>query len=956
MKKKEQLIKNYKELINICERFNLTEYIESLNAKVCDLEEPLKFMIVGEGKSGKSTLLNALVGKNVAEVDDEPKTWCINVYCNTVDEEFAELVYKDRIVRTNIQEAREISQRIGSNNKRNKKENKILSSDYDIQEIRWHVELEWPMENVLIIDTPGFNQVMGDAKCETINIDGVDGIKFEAQDGFDAFQHKADMLLWCLDADNVGDEEVQRKIESVPMDSSKIYGIVTKLDRKDECDRERIFKRNEKYYSKYVKQCLRSGLPMIFEDDDPEVVIEKQRIRKESVDGIRWCIDYLLKDNASSENIKIESAAQYLEVIKKQIISAIKSYLSFYYENYVIYERILNIFIEDQMAERKKTEKEVGQQSHKVLERVASIDKLSELWDASEENAEVYSKLLAQQISLSGMMNNCDRYIEAYLKTVEKLTKHAVDSVKWKDVYIYRNPEEGYLINEKEMLYKGSIPMPKLENVSVKIGNMGFLYKIMEKTKDTWVGDILKALVGGVLRNKAIEMGREAVGSCLSECETSYYNYIFNLQQQSYNNLQKYIGDSYHKQTGQRAENTETVILSIEKEMTNQEWYESNIPFYPIIDKNEVCFVQSTYFCKMSIYQRQNARYVYDWLDNSVLLPLFEERKNSSINQFRVMLATYNGTKKINMPSHTKNIYYILDDTKICEKLPYIKRTDWGEIWGEICNRYKYLVQEYENYCLELWVRMTSEVADKIVNKKSQEFYMEIQKGCDEFIDAWSNQLGEIIAHKIVKKEFYSLPLESDYMYYFQYYYRTTHMQDNTIFWINEYETKGVLSENLDMKFRLVAPDGTSLEEVIKRNACDTINEHIRKIANCKENAMLVWDNAVQEILNMLCYKYEIAFVNMDNFMRELIVPAWQEYCQGANNYGSHRIKDVIEYMKKCGKMPKEYIKLIDGQVTTSEVGTIGYCVFSNRENVYHRFMKWLDGKRESFVERWMKN
>ncbi len=29
MKKKEELIKKYKELISICERFNMTEYIES---------------------------------------------------------------------------------------------------------------------------------------------------------------------------------------------------------------------------------------------------------------------------------------------------------------------------------------------------------------------------------------------------------------------------------------------------------------------------------------------------------------------------------------------------------------------------------------------------------------------------------------------------------------------------------------------------------------------------------------------------------------------------------------------------------------------------------------------------------------------------------------------------------------------------------------------------------------
>ena len=60
MHSKEELLKEYREIIKICETYHLDEYLEQLYVKLQDLEEPLKFMIVGEGKSGKSTLLNVI--------------------------------------------------------------------------------------------------------------------------------------------------------------------------------------------------------------------------------------------------------------------------------------------------------------------------------------------------------------------------------------------------------------------------------------------------------------------------------------------------------------------------------------------------------------------------------------------------------------------------------------------------------------------------------------------------------------------------------------------------------------------------------------------------------------------------------------------------------------------------------------------------------------------------------
>ena len=192
-------------------------------------------------------------------------------------------------------------------------------------------------------------------------------------------------------------------------------------------------------------------------------------------------------------------------------------------------------------------------------------------------------------------------------------------------------------------------------------------------------------------------------------------------------------------------------------------------------------------------------------------------------------------------------------------------------------------------------------------------------------------------------------------MYFFQYYFRSAHMQDYTILLLNEYEITGVLSGKLSDRFDFKRPDGTSLEDVLKKSACETMEIHIKKIYSCKDSIMVVWDNAIQEVLNILCQNYEIAFNNLDNVMKEIIVPAWNEYWRDANNYGGYVIKNAVEYMRKCGKLTKEYIKLVDGQITMSDVGTVGYYVFSNRENLYQRFMKWLVERIKIFEERWRK-
>jgi len=60
--------------------FSLSNQLSHIESMCKSLEEPFSIFIVGKGKFGKSTLINALLMDNKAEIDIVPKTWKIDVF------------------------------------------------------------------------------------------------------------------------------------------------------------------------------------------------------------------------------------------------------------------------------------------------------------------------------------------------------------------------------------------------------------------------------------------------------------------------------------------------------------------------------------------------------------------------------------------------------------------------------------------------------------------------------------------------------------------------------------------------------------------------------------------------------------------------------------------------------------------------------------------------------------
>lgn len=953
MVQKQDLIEEYKSMITLCKEYHLDEYVEKLDSKMRSLEEPLRFMIVGEGKSGKSTLLNALVGDDVAEVDDMPKTWCINAYYNEEGESFAELIYPEHVQRVSIKEAKEVSARIGSRSRKGNKKGRILESDYRLREIRWHLPLRWPGENIVMIDTPGLGQDRADTYCEKISIDSAEGIQYEAEDGFETFQYKADLLLWCFNAENTGDEVVERKLQKVSVDAGKIYGIVTRLDEHEEEDRERLFQNCERHYRKYVKQCLRSSLPSLEDADSPEEAEEMLRMRKETVDSIRWCIEYLLKDNDTLEVIKLESSAKYLEGMKQQIAGALKSYLAFYFENYQSYNKVLQSFLKDLEAECERITKEISKVSKRVLGEISSDVHMSRLWLTAGENAEIYAELLTQQMNNSGLLQQLERIGEDYQKVIQELLIYATNNIKWKDILIGLHMDEEVQMKEHKAPYDGKIAVPTLKRVVVHMEDMGLVYRLSQWAEATGFGSLVKALAGGYLRTKAIEMGRDAFTHQLENCENRYKNFVYHLSHLSRTYFTEIIDESFRKQTGQKPEGIEAIIVAIERKMTIWNWYGKEILYYPFVEGDILSFIQAVYLPKLKIFQEQNKEIILGWLEEHILKPVFEEQREMVQKTYRKAFAEYTGTKKIEKPYCDEKIMLISGNKRIQKRLPYIQCIGWGDMQDEVDEKYEAFRSGLEQYCIRQWDLGCAGATKALVKEKGDLLQRYLQKEYLNFSKMWLPQLKNMVEGCKARKEFFRVPPEAEYRYFYQYYYYPLHPAEVTILLLQEYEQTGQVPMVLLQKVQYVSPDGQVMDELFQRILKDVLDRILKQLSDEKGQILKSWDEEVKGILKQITDHYERGFEQLDNVMETTIMPAWKAYQENVANYGNHRIKDAMEYMRKSGKVPKQYLRLAEGNVPLSEIGMAAYCVFSDGKSVYDGFTEWLQERNREFMNKW---
>ena len=214
-----------------------------------NFDDKLMIFIVGDGNVGKSTLLNALVGEEVAKTNDLPTTWKIDVYSPELSKNNAIIKYKTGKQETlSVEEAK---QKINEEEKKSKESKKIynaklkeqsksiknnknqleelkryLDKKYiyksNISEARWPVKSNWLLEGCLLVDTPGLVQ----------NLNGL-----EQLGDINSYYHKADGVIWMLDGNTIQKKSpsmllknVEHTLDNVGGLRDNIIGVINRID------------------------------------------------------------------------------------------------------------------------------------------------------------------------------------------------------------------------------------------------------------------------------------------------------------------------------------------------------------------------------------------------------------------------------------------------------------------------------------------------------------------------------------------------------------------------------------------------------------------------------------------------------------------------------------------------------------------------------------------------------
>lgn len=275
-------LKKCREWIHNSQRGKVPVWIDELQHTVVDLklqidslDKPFRLFVIGTGKAGKSSVLNALVGQAVAEVDFVAKTWKIDVFYGSDDKKVI-IKYADGTSKTcDEKEAKDIVEKeeehANSAIKQIKQEyrkirrDKTLMGDAEreaevaikrkygyqtqIIEAQWPVAGSSILRYFTLVDTPGINQELAHR-----NVKNTEKEYFE----------KANGILWIIPEDMIANKKAYEAITEMEKSYNRKFensiAVINKMDLARKQDpvhgEEKILQEAKHLYGKQFRKIV----------------------------------------------------------------------------------------------------------------------------------------------------------------------------------------------------------------------------------------------------------------------------------------------------------------------------------------------------------------------------------------------------------------------------------------------------------------------------------------------------------------------------------------------------------------------------------------------------------------------------------------------------------------------------------------------------------------------------
>ncbi|MCK8827056.1 dynamin family protein [Natroniella acetigena] len=378
------------------------------------LEEPFLIFAIGMGKYGKSTLVNALVGKRVAEVDELPKTWKIDIFEASNSGDLVEIIFRDG---SSKKYTRKEAKSYIANEERKREESEFkiddkfykLSKELDTIEAKEElrekltkkelyksdiVEVHWPcqvdnnslLNKFRVVDTPGLWQ---------------ESAEDETQEDLREYYHKADGVLWMLDATTLASQQPKKLLDELDKALDKIGGkvdnVIGILNRID-----LVRKNNPENVKRVIKQAKE-----IFDGYFYDIVPVSA---KEAIDGLEQN-DYSLYKKSGFSDLRRSIDSYFLRkasrIQSESKLNGLKGYLRDIKEVIIGYKYRL----EEDEKKRKKLKKELRKCINQEKEKMKNIleDILKNYKNKVLMNIESYAEKLFDYDESN--QDKCERFV-----------------------------------------------------------------------------------------------------------------------------------------------------------------------------------------------------------------------------------------------------------------------------------------------------------------------------------------------------------------------------------------------------------------------------------------------------------------------------------------------------------------------------------------------------------------
>jgi GTPase SAR1 family protein len=236
------------------------EQVSKIDDRVRDQSLPLMVMVVGEGNFGKSSLINALLGRQVAPVSRLPTTRILDLYETGVGDGKAELSWRSKPPETvPWEEAKDRWKEVETRARQGCDAN-------DLYQIRWFVDGGWPRQPLVLVDTPGIDQVRQALARNTgassddigyvATLYGSERIVAVKERPFQYFYHRADVVLWCVRATKLDSAGSLDALSAVAGQDKPVVLLLTCIDEVPPNLRDEVAARAKRTYPDYILDFL----------------------------------------------------------------------------------------------------------------------------------------------------------------------------------------------------------------------------------------------------------------------------------------------------------------------------------------------------------------------------------------------------------------------------------------------------------------------------------------------------------------------------------------------------------------------------------------------------------------------------------------------------------------------------------------------------------------------------